>query len=202
MQVTPVMQVALVIYVVALILVFGLRTLQHFRRTGRTGWARISKQAGGPARWGAAAFALSLVAGLAGLVLAVIDTVAVAPLPVWVGLMGAVLAMAGLVVVLASQSAMGEAWRIGVNPTERTDLVTGGAFRWARNPIFTGMVITQFGVVVMVPAWLTGLSLLLLIGGIELQVRGVEEPYLTRMHGQQYKEYAARVGRFVPGIGH
>ena len=29
----------------------------------------------------------------------------------------------------------------------------------------------------------------------------VEEPYLLAMHGAAYAAYAARAGRFVPGIG-
>lgn len=36
---------------------------------------------------------------------------------------------------------------------------------------------------------------------IELQVRVVEEPYLSATHGQAYGDYAARVGRFIPGVG-
>ena len=36
---------------------------------------------------------------------------------------------------------------------------------------------------------------------LELQTRLVEEPYLRRVHGAAYEEYARRVGRFVPGVG-
>jgi protein-S-isoprenylcysteine O-methyltransferase Ste14 len=36
---------------------------------------------------------------------------------------------------------------------------------------------------------------------LELQVRVVEEPYLRRVHGHAFAEYARRVGRFVPGLG-
>jgi protein-S-isoprenylcysteine O-methyltransferase Ste14 len=36
---------------------------------------------------------------------------------------------------------------------------------------------------------------------LELHVRLIEEPYLQRVHGAQYATYAARVGRFIPGIG-
>jgi len=39
------------------------------------------------------------------------------------------------------------------------------------------------------------------VATIELQVRLVEEPYLTAKHGDSYRDYAARVGRFVPGVG-
>jgi protein-S-isoprenylcysteine O-methyltransferase Ste14 len=36
---------------------------------------------------------------------------------------------------------------------------------------------------------------------IQIQVRLVEEPSLLRVHGEDYRRYAARTGRFVPGIG-
>ena len=192
----------LVIYVVGLVLAFGFRTLQHYRRTGRSGWVGVSRKTGRPARFGAIAFAGALVVGVGGVVLAASGAVAPLVLSAWLGVLGVVIAVIGVLVVFASQSVMGDAWRIGVDPAERTGLVTRGVFRWARNPIFTGMIGTQVGVFLTVPSWLTGLALILLVAGIEVQVRGVEEPYLASAHGVQYREYRARVGRFLPGIGH
>ncbi|SIN12770.1 putative protein-S-isoprenylcysteine methyltransferase [Mycobacteroides abscessus subsp. abscessus] len=49
------------------------------------------------------------------------------------------------------------------------------------------------------PLALSGFALL--VASIELQVRDVEEPYLLAAHGTTYREYGARVGRFIPGIG-
>jgi len=40
-----------------------------------------------------------------------------------------------------------------------------------------------------------------LVVAVEVQVRLVEEPYLTKTHGERYLRYASRVGRFVPGAG-
>ena len=48
------------------------------------------------------------------------------------------------------------------------------------------------------PVALVALALWL---GLEIQTRMVEEPYLLKVHGSAYAEYAARVGRFVPGVG-
>jgi protein-S-isoprenylcysteine O-methyltransferase Ste14 len=53
----------------------------------------------------------------------------------------------------------------------------------------------------MVPTWPSVLALVALVVAVELQVRAVEEPYLRAMHGSAYAAYAARAGRFVPGIG-
>ena len=51
---------------------------------------------------------------------------------------------------------MGASWRIGVDTSETTALITGGVFRYVRNP----------------------------------------------MHGDSYRSYTRRAGRFVPWIGH
>jgi protein-S-isoprenylcysteine O-methyltransferase Ste14 len=40
-----------------------------------------------------------------------------------------------------------------------------------------------------------------IVVSVELQTRLVEEPYLTRSHGEAYLDYARRAGRFVPRIG-
>jgi protein-S-isoprenylcysteine O-methyltransferase Ste14 len=96
---------------------------------------------------------------------------------------------------------MGASWRIGVDPAERTELVTTGVFAYVRNPIFTAMVAAQLGVALMVPTWLSVAALGALVVAVQLQVRAVEEPHLRRVHGAAYIEYASRTGRFLPGIG-
>ena len=56
------------------------------------------------------------------------------------------------------------------------------------------------GFALLLPSWI---SLGLLIGaglGIRRHVRD-EEAYLARTYGEEYRRYAARVGRFVPGVG-
>ena len=114
---------------------------------------------------------------------------------------GIVLFAVGLAATLAAQFAMGESWRIGVDEGERTDLVTEGPFSLARNPIFSAMLPTSLGLVLMVSSWVAILGFVALVLALELQVRVVEEPYLRRAHGTRYAEYARRVGRFVPGVG-
>ncbi len=192
---------ALVLYAAGLLAAFGLRTVWQLRRTGRSGWVGVSRH-GGPAAWvGAALFGAALLAGLFGVLapaVGAVQVVSAGPGPAGVGL---ALTVAGLVVVLVSQAQMGVSWRIGVDPGERTSLVTGGVFGWTRNPVFTGMVMVQVGVAFMVPSWWSVVAVLLLVAAVQLQVRVVEEPYLRRVHGRVYRGYAARVGRFVPGLG-
>ncbi len=114
---------------------------------------------------------------------------------------GIAVAVSGLPLVVVAQETMGRSWRIGVDPGERTALVTEGPFRVIRNPIYTGMVLMALGIALMIPDALTLAGLALVLVAVELQARVVEEPHLVDCHGESYGRYAASSGRFVPGLG-
>jgi protein-S-isoprenylcysteine O-methyltransferase Ste14 len=194
---------ALVLYGVTLTLTFGVRIALQVRRTGSTGVHGVAHGAG-PLEWFAGAlFVAGLATGAAAPALALLDVVE--PIPALDGTaghaVGVVLAAGGIVLTFLAQLAMGDAWRIGVDPKERTQLVTDGPFKLVRNPIYSAMFPTVLGLVLMVPSALAIAGLLALAIGLELQVRLVEEPHLLRTHGDEYADYAANVGRFAPGLG-
>ena len=85
--------------------------------------------------------------------------------------------------------------------SERTDLVTEGPFAVVRNPIFAAMIPTSLGLTLLVPNVVALIGFAALVLALEIQVRLVEEPYLRKAHGQAYARYAARTGRFAPGLG-
>lgn len=191
---------ALVLSVVALIVLFGVRSVVQHRRTGSTGFHGISGTPAEPGWWGGVLFVVAMVLGLAGPLLAVTGMVTADP-PAALQVAGLVIALAGFAATLAAQTGMGTSWRIGVDPGERTQLVTNGVFAHVRNPIFTAMIAAQAGVVLMVPTWISAAALVSLVVAVQLQVRTIEEPYLLRVHSAAYAAYAARTGRFLPGIG-
>ena len=191
---------ALVLSVLALVVLFGVRSAVQHRRTGSTGFTGISGTPAEPEWWGGVLFVVAMVAGVAGPLLAVLGVTPVDP-PAALQAAGLVLALAGFAATLAAQAGMGASWRIGVDPAERTALVTDGVFAHARNPVFTAMVTAQAGIVLMVPTWVSAAALAALVAAVQLQVRTAEEPYLLATHGDAYAAYAARTGRFVPGIG-
>jgi protein-S-isoprenylcysteine O-methyltransferase Ste14 len=68
---------------------------------------------------------------------------------------GNALALLGIAATLYAQLAMGTSWRIGVDPEERTALVTDGPFALVRNPIFSAMLPTALGLALLVPSWVS-----------------------------------------------
>ncbi len=194
---------ALALYVVFLILALGLRSVVQYRRTGSTG-LRIFSATRNPAdALAGALIAAALIAGVVAPALGVLDVLDnvrwldAAPVQ-WVGV---AVACTGFVLVLLAQFHMGNSWRVGVDQSETTDLVTTGVFSVVRNPIFSAMLLFAFGLALMAPNVAALFAFASAVLGIELQVRFVEEPYLRATHGARYEAYAARTGRFAPRLG-
>ena len=196
-------EMALVLYGVYILFAFGYRTLLHVRLTGASGFHGISGRAGSAEWLAGVGFVVALVVGIVAPVLAVLGIVERIG---WLDrpalqIAGIVLFALGHFGTLAAQAAMGASWRIGVDASERTELVASGPFRYSRNPIFAAMGLVAVGLALLVGNVVAIVGALALLVSLELQVRIVEEPYLLSTHGDAYRRYAARVGRFVPGIG-
>jgi protein-S-isoprenylcysteine O-methyltransferase Ste14 len=192
---------ALVLYGVFFFVAFGWRTWVQWRRTGDTG-LRLRARPGSVQWWAKLGFIVALAAGVLAPVagLAGLDPIELLDRS---GLqaVGAGVAVIGIVATALAQLQMGVSWRIGVDPSERTGLVTDGVFAWVRNPIFTAMLIAAAGFTLLVGNWVAIAGFVALVVALEVQVRLVEEPYLLTAHGAAYRTYAGRSGRFVPQFG-
>jgi protein-S-isoprenylcysteine O-methyltransferase Ste14 len=196
-------KLAAAMLVVFLVLTFFVRVAIQLRRTGTTGLIGLRKGAGPLELLSGLLFIGGMAVAIVSLQLVLqddldpIDAVDVDALHV----PGIVLAALGGLSVFGAQLGMGASWRIGVSEDQGTDLVTGGWFTVCRNPIYTAMIVGWTGFALMVPTWLAFAAVVLIAVALELQVRISEEPYLLRTHGDEYRRYASRVGRFVPGVG-
>jgi protein-S-isoprenylcysteine O-methyltransferase Ste14 len=194
---------ALILYGAYLALTFGVRVALQVHRTGSTGVHGVPRNAGAVERLAGALFVFALLAGFAAPLLTLLDVLdPIAALDGTVSnAIGLVLTAGGILLTFGAQLAMGDAWRIGVDPEERTDLVTDGPFRLVRNPIYSALIPTVLGLLLMVPNAVALVGFACIVISIEMQVRLVEEPHLLRTQSDAYADYAARVGRFVPGVG-
>ncbi len=192
---------ALILYIVWASLAFGWRTIEQRRRTGDSG-LRLHAQPNTPQWWAKIGFGVAILVGFAAPIAAVAGLPNINALDTtWLHTAGIAVTLIGIVLTVAAQSSMGESWRIGVDADERTELVTDGAFRLVRNPIFTAMLITATGLAMIIPNVISILGLVALVVALEVQVRLVEEPYLRTVQGAEYRAYAQSTGRFAPGIG-
>lgn len=111
-------------------------------------------------------------------------------------ILGAVLLMSGPVIYSLALVAMGSSWRLGIDRNSHGRLVTGGIFRWSRNPIYIALDCLALGVF-LIQGRLVFLALAaFLIGTLHDQIL-YEERFLSRAYGDTYRDYCRRVGRYV-----
>jgi len=186
--------VAFVLDLVFIVVAFGARTWVQRRRTGDMGW-RLGRP-----HSAAEAGARALLVGSALAIVASLVTTEESPSAV-VASLSVAGATASIVLVAVAQLQMAESWRIGVDPDERTELIRSGLYSHVRNPIYTGMAAYTVAHVGLTPSPAAVVAVLLMVVGVEVQVRSVEEPYLARVHGEAFHAWTRSSGRFVPRVG-
>ena len=116
----------------------------------------------------------------------------------WTLVAGAMLLAAGYAGTLWCYASMGDSWRMGVNAAEKNPLVTLGPYRSVRHPIYLFQIVMLAATVLLLPTALSVLVLAFHIVCVSIKVAD-EERYLLATHGQNYGDYLARTGRWLPG---
>lgn len=106
------------------------------------------------------------------------------------------LGLIGIAITVISQNQMGDSWRIGVDQQETTDLKTNGLYRRSRNPIYFGILLFWIGLCGTFFQPILMVSAVICWSCIELIVRKIEEPYLMKIHGDAFTQYAKRTQRY------
>jgi protein-S-isoprenylcysteine O-methyltransferase Ste14 len=82
-------------------------------------------------------------------------------------------------------------------PPER--LVTGGPYRFCRNPMYLGQLIFFAGLAFALDSWLAAALFVFHAVWFDRRVRD-DEARLSALFGEPYREYLARVKRWIPGL--
>jgi protein-S-isoprenylcysteine O-methyltransferase Ste14 len=101
-----------------------------------------------------------------------------------------------LIWTILAQRDMKDSWRIGIDTDLKTELITIGLFKYSRNPIFFGMIVSLFGLFLTTPNALTIIFLILGYVLMQIQIR-LEEEFLTAQHGQNYLNYKSKIRRLI-----
>lgn len=107
-------------------------------------------------------------------------------------------ALGGIIAVVAG-TGLGRALTPTPVPRDSAELTTTGIYGLVRHPIYSGLLVLGLGLVVIGASWLHVLAWVALLVLLAAKARVEEWMLLERYEG--YAQYAARVGRLVPGIG-
>lgn len=120
-------------------------------------------------------------------------------LPLWLRWVGA----GGVMLMLPALYWLFATIRNNISPLATTrqghQLVTHGPYRWIRHPLYTFGSIFFLSLAVMTGLW--WLAALMALGGIGLAWRTPrEERHLLAAFGDDYRQYMARTGRYLPRL--
>ena len=76
-----------------------------------------------------------------------------------------------------------------------------GPYRFVRNPMYTGILMAGLSFGLALGTWLVPAAAGLMFTLLALRTK-TEEAYLIERFGNQYRDYMARVGRFLPKRAH
>lgn len=119
-----------------------------------------------------------------------------APQPAFL-ILGIFIALAGL---LLGGSGIWRFFASGVHPSPARSvprLVTAGAYRFTRNPMYLGMEMALIGVALANGSYVFLLGALVMFLYFSVYVIPREEAYMMRKFGPEYREFCARVRRWL-----
>jgi protein-S-isoprenylcysteine O-methyltransferase Ste14 len=109
------------------------------------------------------------------------------------------LAIAGLVLIITFYLIM--SGHVIVSRKQRpTGIVSTGAFRYVRHPLYLGCVLFYFAVAIATIS-LFSLALLVVIFFFYHYIANYEERILDERFGEEYNHYKKRTGKWLPIIG-
>lgn len=116
-----------------------------------------------------------------------------------IGLVGLALIMSGSAVLLFSFLKLGNSLTALPIPREQGQLVTTGMYARVRHPIYFGLLVMGFGVILDAGYWPQIIVYMLLYA--LLNTKAEFEESLLREKYPQYKQYAEKTPRFFPRLG-
>ncbi len=105
----------------------------------------------------------------------------------------------GLMFILAGVLLWISASRFLSQATRAEEIATSGPFNYVRHPIYLSMYILSIGLGLIFFTWLWFVVLIAFLPLWYLECRG-EEKEMIELHGDEYVDYQARTGMFLPKI--
>ena len=111
--------------------------------------------------------------------------------------LGFCLVLSGLAVSVLARVWLGGNWSGTVTLKQDHELIRAGPYRWARHPIYTGILLAILGSAIALGE-ARGLIALALITAAFLHKITIEERFLTQQFGDAYIRYRAEVPALLP----
>jgi protein-S-isoprenylcysteine O-methyltransferase Ste14 len=95
---------------------------------------------------------------------------------------------------------LGRNWSVTLEVRVGHSLITNGVYQRVRHPMYTAFFLWAIAQALLLPNWIAGFAGLLGFGTLFAFRVGREERMMLETFGDQYRQYAARTKRIIPGV--
>ncbi|MBL4933722.1 methyltransferase family protein [Clostridium paridis] len=113
-----------------------------------------------------------------------------------VSIVGLLVITAGIIFFCVAAITMKNSWRVGIDKSTKSELITEGIYKYSRNPAFVGFYLMFIGLFFV---YLDIITLIVMILNIYIMNRLVieEEKHLEEMFGEEYIKYKDKTPRYL-----
>lgn len=138
-----------------------------------------------------------LVSMLALLIAWVLNWIQIGTLPLWVGWLGILIALTGLLFRWWANRVLGEFYTRTLKVTEHQSIVRTGPYRWIRHPGYLGSILIWTGAAAASANWITLLIVLMAMLLVYIYRIETEEKMLLSTQAE-YAQYREQTWRLIP----
>ena len=118
--------------------------------------------------------------------------------PPWIGWIGDALLAAAVALFIWSHRSLGTNWTARVDVARGQHLITTGAYRWVRHPMYASFFLMSVALLIATANPLVALPFGMSITMMYVDRVGAEERIMAHEFGEPYTEYLSRTGRLFP----
>ena len=121
------------------------------------------------------------------------------PHRLWIASLGAALVVAGIGFAIWARRHLGKNWSAEVTIREEHKLIRTGPYKYIRHPIYTGLLTSVLGTVIVVSEYRALVALAIFVTGWTLKAKK-EESFLAQEFGPAFEEHKRLTGFFLPPL--
>jgi protein-S-isoprenylcysteine O-methyltransferase Ste14 len=122
------------------------------------------------------------------------------PMPDWLRWFGAGVGFAGLAGLVWVHRELGRNFSGTLALRAGQTLVTSGPYRWVRHPMYTTLYMIVLSFFLVTANWFIGATFIGSLTAVVASRVTREEAVMATRFGDDYRRWAARTGRFLPGL--
>lgn len=114
----------------------------------------------------------------------------------FISISGLFLITVGIIFFITAAITMKNSWRVGIDKSTKSKLITEGIYKYSRNPAFVGFYLMFIGLFLVYTDLITCISMLLNIYAMNRLVIE-EEKHLEEVFGKEYIDYKKKAPRYL-----